>query len=123
MDQTRALEIINALAAGIDPLTGEVFPEHSTLQHPDVVRALFLAAMALQSSRSKPPRPASKDSDLPPKAGKSWSEAEDHELVAAFESGKSEKELAAKHQRTLGAIRSRLIKLGKLEPLPNERRS
>jgi hypothetical protein len=117
MDNDTALKIINALASGVDPFTGEVFSDGSTLQHPDVVRALFLAAMALQKTNDKKAkRSSSKNCDLPSNSGTSWSEAEDHKLVAAFESGSTEKELAAVHQRTLGAIHSRLVKLGKLQP-------
>lgn len=117
MDNDSALKIINALASGVDPFTGEVFSDGSTLQHPDVVRALFLATIALQKSNDKKGNKcASKNRDLPSNSGTSWSEAEDHRLLAAFESGGTEKELAAVHQRTLGAIHSRLVKLGKLEP-------
>ncbi|MEQ1663516.1 MAG: hypothetical protein ABL877_12560 [Thiobacillus sp.] len=115
MDKTRALEIIDSLAAGIDPFSGEILPENSTLQHPDVVRALFTAKFALQVTRKAQKQPAPKDPNLPTHAGNSWSEEEDRQLVSAFESGNAVKELALKHQRTDGAIRSRLIKLGKLE--------
>lgn len=119
MDNERALDIINALASGIDPFTGEVFPQESALQNPETVRALFLAARALEqepgrrksSSKSRP-----KDPSLPGNTGKPWSDVEDLALVSAFESGSTEKDLAASHQRTPGAIRSRLVKLGKLEP-------
>lgn len=115
MDRTHALEIIDSLAAGVDPFTGEILPENSTLQHPDVVRALFAAKFALQIMRKAQKAPAPKDPNLPNHAGKSWSEEEDRQLVSAFESGNTAKELAFKHQRTDGAIRSRLIRLGKLE--------
>lgn len=57
MEQTRALEVIQSLAAGTDPFTGEVFGPGSTLQNPEIVRALFVAAAALQAA-SRPARPA-----------------------------------------------------------------
>lgn len=117
MDKNRALEIINSLAAGVDPITGEVFPAESALQHPNIVRALFLAAIALQSKDAKPGlSPATNDANFLSNAGKSWSQSEDYDLVSAFELGATEKQLAVKHKRTKGAIRSRLVKLGKLEP-------
>jgi hypothetical protein len=49
----------------------------------------------------------------PANAGKSWETSEDDQLIASFDSGMSIKELALKHQRTSGAIQSRLVKLGK----------
>ncbi|MDA0119299.1 hypothetical protein [Vibrio sp. T11.5] len=41
MDQEKAYSIIDALANGIDPNTGEYFPEDSPYNHPDIIRALF----------------------------------------------------------------------------------
>jgi len=49
-------------------------------------------------------------------AGKPWDAEEDESLVADFESGTSIAELAQMHERTEGAIRSRLMRLGKLVP-------
>jgi hypothetical protein len=50
----------------------------------------------------------------PDQAGKPWSRAEDAELAAACDAGESIRDLAASHRRTEGAIRSRLLRLGKL---------
>ena len=41
MDQEKAYSIIDALANGINPNTGEFFPEDSPYNNPDVIRALF----------------------------------------------------------------------------------
>ena len=41
MDQEKAYSLIDALANGIDPNTGEYFPEDSPYNHPDIIRALF----------------------------------------------------------------------------------
>jgi uncharacterized protein with gpF-like domain len=111
MEQTQALEIIRSLAKGVDPTTGEVFPADSAFQQPDVIRALHLATEALQRA-AKAER---KNQQLPAGTGKPWNAEEDQALVTAFESGSSIKDLAAAHERTNGAIRSRLMKLGKLE--------
>lgn len=111
MEHTQALEIIRSLAAGADPLTGEAFPADSPYQQPDIIRALHIAATALQQAASS----ARKNQSLPPATGKPWTAEEDQELIAAFESGSTPKQLAAAHQRTNGAVRSRLMKLGKLD--------
>ena len=46
------------------------------------------------------------------RAGQSWSEEEDAELVVGFGEGLSKAELARRHQRTRGSIKSHLVKLG-----------
>ena len=114
MDNQQALEIIGALATGVDPFTGEVFSDDSIFQNPETVRALFMAARALEDSGDAN-RPNAADRDRPAAAGKPWSVEEDRWLAAAFDAGQTRKQLTQTHQRTAGAIRSRLVKLGKLE--------
>ena len=109
MDKSEGIKIHKQLADGIDPFTGEVFPEYSPYQHPQTVRALFYAVMALEGMNDKYPDV----NNGPAKAGKSWEPEEDKQLIASFDSGMSIKDLAHKHQRTNGAIQSRLIRLGK----------
>lgn len=121
MDPARALEIIQSLAAGIDPLTGENFKSSSSLQNIEVVRALFIAAAALQDLPKETKPSKIKDAALPAAAGKPWTEKEDQQLAAAFDGGATEKDLALKHQRTRGAIRARLVRLGKVDPGAYER--
>lgn len=109
MDKSEGIKILKQLADGIDPYTGEVFPEYSPYQHPQTVRALFYAIMALERMNDK----HSVVNNGPANAGKSWELIEDDQLIASFDKGMSIKELALKHQRTIGAIQSRLVKLGK----------
>ena len=120
MDKPRALEVVNTLASGVDPFTGEIFPAQSTLQNPEVVRALYVAAIALGNEISGRKPAKASNANQPEKAGLPWSADEDRELLTAFDSGRSEKELAATHQRTLNAIRARLVRFGRLQ-LPNPR--
>jgi hypothetical protein len=110
MKTTRALEIINFLADGINPHTGEVFPD-GVYQHPDTVRALHKAKEALVRMVKSETR----QRDLPENAGKSWSVEEEEKLVSAFDAGAGIKDLAEDHKRTKGAIQSRLVKLGKIK--------
>jgi len=111
MDAQNAMKIVTALADGVDPFTGEVFPKDSVYQHPQIVRALFSAAQALEYQERRRKRQRS----LPKNAGAPWKVSEDERLSNGFDGGKSIKELAQLHERTDGAIRDRLIKLGKLE--------
>jgi hypothetical protein len=106
-----AKKIIDALANGIDPETGEILPAQSTFNNPQVIRALFAAVKALDNAAKRVQR----ESSLPGNAGLSWSETEDKELLTIFDAGVPVKEIAMKHARTQGAITSRLVHLGKIK--------
>lgn len=110
MDTSEAIRIIEALANGADPVTGELLPESSPYNNPQVIRALFQALQALERLNERGRRQRT----LPPYAGKPWTEEEDRLLAEAFDSGASLKDLALKHGRTEGAIAARLVKLGKV---------
>lgn len=107
----KAIEIITLLTDGIDPQTGEVFPQESTYQNPDTVRALFLAVKGLEIMDIRDKR----QKKLPENAGKGWDEQEEELLVNAFDNGKTINELAEQHKRTNSSIKARLIKVGKME--------
>lgn len=113
-NDARALATLQALANGIDPVTGVAFPADSPYQHPDTVRALYHAIRTLETVVSKPKQPAR---NLPGNSGKPWSPEEDTQLVSAFAAGQSMETLAATHDRTRFAIEARLAKLGKV-PMP-----
>ena len=53
MDILRAKEIIEGLANGVNPLTGEVLPPEDSCNQPDVVRALHAILSALPKKRKK----------------------------------------------------------------------
>jgi len=110
MNTKRALEIISLLSDGLNPYTGEVLTDNA-YQHPDTVRALYKAKEALIRLINIEKR----QKDLPEHTGMNWSEEEENQLVALFDSGTKIKDLAKIHKRTEGAIRSRLGKLGKIE--------
>jgi hypothetical protein len=110
MDQAQALAVVRALASGVDPESGEVFPPDSAYQRPQVVRALYEAATALERIERFERRRA----QMPAKTGEPWSEEEDRKLLASFDAGRALQELAAAHERTMGAVRARLLKYGRI---------
>lgn len=112
MDTSEALRILQALADGVDPHSGEVSPDESPYQHPQVVRALFRAIEVLKRVEVTERR----QQDLPEKAGQVWDAEEEERLCEGFNQGLTIRELAQQQQRTEGAIQSRLEKLGKLAP-------
>lgn len=110
MDMTQALAIVRSLANGVDPESGEVFPPESAYQRPMVVRALYEAASVLERAERFERRRA----QMPVKTGEPWSEDEDRKLLAAFDAGRALQELASAHERTMGAVRARLLKYGRI---------
>ena len=110
MDAAQALTVVRSLANGVDPESGEVFPPESAYQRPQVVRALYEAASALERIE----RLERRKSQLPQKTGEPWTEDEDRKLLAAFDAGRALQELAAAHERTMGAVRARLLKYGRI---------
>lgn len=109
MDETRAVAIVSALADGVNPLTGEVFPVDSPYQSADVVRALYVARRALEV------RPAARQrSNVSPNAGKPWTSEQDQRLLAEFDQGRTLQELAEMLGRTIAGIHARLEKHGRL---------
>lgn len=111
MSPLEAKRIIDALANGIDPESGEILPAESTINAPQVIRALFVAVAALDRAVKREER----NESLPDNAGRAWSEEEDKELLVTFDAGTPIKDIAAKHGRTLGAIASRLVRLGRIK--------
>lgn len=108
MNINKAIEILNTLANGVDPYTGEVLPPSSPYQCPDTIRAFFLAVKGLEKLKTLEAR---KDL-LPNNAGKPWSLDEAMQLKEEYTRGITIKDLSVKHGRTPGAIRARLMKLG-----------
>ena len=91
MDDSKALGIVSALANGVNPLTGEVFPSDSPYQAADIVRALYVSVRALDQNLRRRSRPRAQ---LPANAGKLWNDEEDRRLLAAFDAGRALAELA-----------------------------
>ena len=111
MEEDKARTIVAALANGVDPGTGAPLAGDSVFQSPDVVRALMCAVRALEASGAKRDR-----ADLPANAGKPWSSEEDERLLVEFDAGRSLREMAGLHARTVAGVEARLERLGRLDP-------
>lgn len=106
-----AISILQALADGIDPETGELLPQQSPFNRPQVIRALFLALSVLNGAA----RYTERKQSLPANSGRPWSAKEEQALLSLFDSGVPLKEIAQKHGRTMGAIATRLVRLGRIK--------
>ncbi len=119
MELQMARQIIDTLAQGVHPVTGELMPADSPYNAPPVIRALHLAAKALEAApEPATPRPARVGRAAPANAGKPWSAEDDAVLEAGFGQGLELKDMAETLGRTRFGIEQRLIKLGKVPPPP-----
>lgn len=107
MEVERAREIVLMLANGIDPCTGEIFPEDSPYQQAEVIRALFTVEKYLNSAVK-----IKKDKPLPTNAGLPWDAKQEQQLLVLYNSGLAVKQIAFDLGRTIGAVNARLEKLG-----------
>ena len=112
MDDVKALSIVSALANGVNPETGEVFDMDSPYQSVDVIRALYIAVRALETTTKAKLRPDKQR--MPANAGKPWTDKEDRELFTKFDEGLSIADLARAHDRTPAGIQARLERHGRL---------
>lgn len=103
-NQTVDMAVLKALAAGADPQTGEALTEGGVLGRTEVRETLAAAAAALER---RVPQPGM--------VGKRWTPEEEGRLTAAFDAGKSVKDIAAGLDRKRGGVRARLVLLGKLQ--------
>jgi hypothetical protein len=117
MELQVARQIIDTLAQGIHPVTGEAMPDDSPYNAPPVIRALHAVSRALDGTASPPAGAAEAPRSrrvLPPNAGKPWTGQEDSALEIAFDAGIPLKQMAQELGRTPYAVEQRLVKLGKL---------
>ena len=118
MEREQTLKILNALANGVHPATGEVFGADSPYQQPDTVRALFEAVRIVEGSSAPTrdgPGPERRAGDMPANTFVRWTAEEEERLAAGFDAGKTSAELAKLHNRSRAAIEARLLKLGKID--------
>jgi hypothetical protein len=119
MEIQEALAIVRKLADGMHPETGTTLPGDCMYQHPQTVRALHRAMLALefQDAREKAKR------FLPKNAGKAWSGDEDTQICNELRRGMSFDQIAHLHSRTTGSIVARLVRLGKISAAQQMRRT
>ena len=79
-----ALPIVRALADGVNPVTGEAYPDHSPYAEPRTLRALYSAADLMQKEIER----EKKRERLPANFGKPWTPDEDGELEREFDRGR-----------------------------------
>ncbi|NKE67385.1 hypothetical protein RAMLITH_16300 [Ramlibacter sp. RBP-2] len=116
MELQQARAIVETLAQGIHPVTGELMDADGPYNEPVVIRALFTVARALEGGEGKATREAGERRSGAPNQGKPWAPEDDAKLEAAFVDGADLKPLAQELGRTTFALEARLVKLGRLPP-------
>jgi hypothetical protein len=113
MNDEQALKIVSALANGIDPIRNEPMERAPVFQELDVIRALYVAVRALESTSRSRARASRRR--MPANAGKPWSEEEDRQLLERFDAGQTLAQLAQAHDRTPAGIQARLERHGRAQ--------
>ena len=114
MEALHALVILRSLANGVDPESGRLLDSGSAFQRPQTVSALAAAVRALERAEKQDRR----RSLAPAKANVPWTADEDRQLLKAFDSGMSPRQLGATHRRSPKAVKARLAKLGRYGRVP-----
>jgi len=114
MEREQVIAVVESLANGTDPSTGARIP-HETFHSADTIRALFAAGALLKADASPAARQRSGNTKLT-SAGAPWNAEEDERLCREFDSKMTVGQIALQHGRSSGAITSRLVKLGRIEP-------
>lgn len=105
-----ALLILQSLADGNDPFTGQQLASDSLYHNPQIIRAFYTIIQKLRDTVDQ-----SENDDSPRNAWRPWTRKEDNQLVQEFDDGMNIAAIAGKHKRTPGAILSRLVRIGKIE--------
>ena len=116
MDRQEVITILDTLADGTDPSTGARIP-YEAFHTATTVRALFAASAFLKSdiARSAPRSDRTRATPFT-SAGAAWSAEEDARLGQEFDARMTVAQIALQHGRTSGAITSRLVRIGRLDP-------
>ena len=115
MERQEVIAVLESLANGIDPGTGARIP-HEAFHTADTVRALFAASSLLKAADAPAPVKRRRGTTRLTSAGEPWSAEEDARLCHEFDSGMTISQIALQHGRSSGAITSRLVKVGRIDP-------
>jgi len=116
MEKEQTLRVLQALANGTHPVTGEQFPTDGPYHHPEVLRALYESIRIVQGASVLAAAPAHRAGPSSGGTGNRWTPEEEERLANAFDAGKSVDEIVRGHNRSRAAIEARLVKLGRLDP-------
>jgi len=115
MEIQKAKEIVTLLANGVDPTTGEIFPDDCPYNNPSVIRALFtvLGHLRMPKKQGKKTIEERQSENIangrPKNTGLPWTDELKQELATMFKQGGQIDDLAPHFERSRGAILSELV--------------
>lgn len=118
MEHAHARHILETLIEGTNPITREPLPDDSPVNQMAVVIALDTALTALNSDAGKSSPPKRRHSRRTGPLMKNWSLAEQQKLRELHEHRVPVTDMAKFFQRTVNAVRARLIGMGLLKQPP-----
>ena len=101
--------MLECLADGVNPLTGEVLSANDSCNQVEIVRALNVVLKHLDS------KPLPLAQEVYENAGKPWTQADEADLCRMYDTGCSKTEICKHFGRSVRAIAARLVKLGKIK--------
>lgn len=119
MTQENVISILEGLANGIDPTTGEMLPVHSPYNEPEVIRALFHAIQLIPKAK-KPKKTIEQkqqenlEQGLPKNYGLPWGESDVQKVISNYQDGIQVDAIANEFARKPSSIVSLLQKHGSI---------
>ena len=94
MERGNIISVLEGLANGVDPVTGELLPATSPYNHPEVIRALFHAVNLISNAKKPKKTMAEKQQEnvnngLPQNHGLPWDEKDVQAVISQFQSNSS----------------------------------
>ena len=108
MELKQAKKILDLLADGINPTTGEPLEEYDSCNQVEVVRALHIVLRHCNAPNENTKKAPAEN------AGKPWTSEDDEILCRMFDTGCSTQDMCNHFQRSRGGIAARLVRFGKI---------
>lgn len=117
MNQEKIVTIIEALANGIDPITGEMLPDNSPYNQPEVIRALFQVTKLIPKVKKSKRTTEQKQQEnlekgLPKNFGLAWLEDDINSVINQYKSNITIDDIAEEQARKSSSIIGLLKKQG-----------
>lgn len=123
-DMESHINVVKALAEGVNPTTGEYYPDDSPYNSPVVIRALYTLLQEVEHRKGKPrgskktveeKQASNVANGLPKNAGLAWQEEERESVKSMFSNGELIPSIALRLERTTGSITAELKKQGLID--------
>ena len=123
MHYQTAIDILQMMQNGVDPITGEVFPKDHVCCEPDVMDALAVAVMALDAQKNQTAYSKTYRKNGQLNAGRPWTEVDLQQLQALHAQGISIEKICKQLQRRPRGVERQLTLLEQASSKNNTKRS